>query len=83
MKQSPLITLDELDIGQSGLVCSLPHKAELKRRLMALGMIAGTRITAVNKSPCGDPTAYFFRGALIALRRKDAKNITVAVSGIQ
>ena len=81
MKQTPLLTLDKLVVGQSGMVCTLPHKAELKRRLMALGMIAGTRITAVNKSPCRDPTAYFFRGSVIALRQKDAKTITVAVSG--
>ena len=44
----------------------------LKRRLLDLGIIKGTKIIPVLKSPSGDPTAFEVRGTLIALRKEDA-----------
>ena len=41
----------------------------------ALGLVPGTRVTCVGKSPAGDPAAYAFRGAVIALRRADAEEV--------
>ena len=35
---------------------------------MDLGLVRGTRVTCVTRSPAGDPGAYLIRGALIALR---------------
>lgn len=77
MKTSSLaaIPLSRLPVGESGVVETLPEYPELRRRLMALGLIIGTTITAVNASPAGDPRAYFFRGSLIALRQRDAATI--------
>lgn len=77
MRATPLLPLDTLNIGDFGIVCILPENTELRRRLTALGLIPGTKITAVNVSPAGDPKAYFFRGSLIALRHNDAKNILI------
>jgi len=34
-------------------------------------------VEALQKSPSGDPTAYFIRGAVIALRSEDAGKILV------
>lgn len=72
------LTLNMLPIGEKGNVCSLPEKPELRRRLMALGLVEGTGITAVNAAPSGDPRAYYFRGALIALRQSDASEIRLS-----
>lgn len=77
MRATPLIPLDALDTGECGTVCTLPDNPELRRRLTALGLIPGTKITVVNISPAGDPKAYFFRGSLIALRHKDAQKILI------
>ena len=74
MTCNELQTLDMLRVGESATVLSLPQDADL---LGSLGLVSGTRITAVNESPAGDPVAYFFRGALIALRRRDAKGIII------
>ncbi len=47
------------------------------RRLLDLGLVRGTEVTAELVSPTGDPTAYRVRGALIALRRAQANLIYI------
>ncbi|HOX03533.1 MAG: FeoA domain-containing protein [Verrucomicrobia bacterium] len=49
-----------------------------RRRLLDLGIVPGTVIAAELASPGGDPIAYRIRGALIALRREQARLIQVA-----
>lgn len=71
------LPLSRLNVGKSGYILSLPCRPELRRRLTALGLVEGTRITAVNAAPSGDPRAYYFRGAVIALRQRDAEGIKV------
>ncbi len=48
-----------------------------RRRLLDLGLVPGTEVTAVITSPTGDPTGYRIRGAVIALRREQAELIHV------
>jgi len=48
-----------------------------RRRLLDLGVVPGTLVTAEFASPGGDPVAYRIRGALIALRRTQADQIQV------
>ena len=48
-----------------------------RRRLMDLGILPGTIITAEMNAPGGDPTAYRIRGALIALRKEQANLIQI------
>jgi len=48
-----------------------------RRRLLDLGVVRGTDITAEMRSAGGDPTAYRIRGALIALRREQASWVLV------
>ncbi len=64
-----------LQVGESGYVTELYAGPAMERRLMDLGLVQGTRVTCVLKSPAGDPCAYLIRGALIALRRADARGI--------
>jgi len=45
--------------------------------MLDLGIISGTAITPVFRSPIGDPTAYEVRGTLLALRQEDALKIEV------
>ena len=51
-----------------------------RRRLLDLGVVPGTRIQARMRSPLGDPVAYDVRGALVALRRRQALWIQLADS---
>jgi ferrous iron transport protein A len=45
--------------------------------MLDLGLISDTMVEALQKSPSGDPTAYYFRGAVIALRSEEASRVLV------
>ncbi len=70
-------TLDALPLGQSCRVVGITAEGNFKRRLSDLGVMCGTKITALHKSICGDPIAYAICGAVIALRRADAKTVLI------
>jgi len=55
----------------------IENNGDIKRRLQDIGLIPGTVVTCVQKSPCGDPVAYLIKGALIAIRCEDSDKITV------
>ncbi len=63
------------------LRCLSLSDGSMRRRLLDLGLIEGTCITCLQKSPSGDPTAYFIRGTVIALRAEDAAHILVEPCG--
>lgn len=71
--------LSNLKPGERGKILSLSRACRNieRRRLMDLGIVPGTAITAEMSSPNGDPTAYRIRGALIALRQEQAGLIRI------
>ena len=71
------LCLSALPEGESGYVTEVSAGPAMDRRLTDLGLVRGTRVTCVLKSPAGDPCAYLIRGALIALRRADANGVTL------
>ena len=71
------IPLNLLPIGETGIVQKLLSTGTQRRRMLDLGRVNGTPVEALQKSPSGDPTAYFIRGAVIALRSEDAGKILV------
>lgn len=73
-------TLNELKEGQKARVASLLSAGSMRRRLQDIGLIEGTTVECVQKSPAGDPVAYFIRGAVIALRSEDSGKVLVTPS---
>ena len=74
-------SLANLQVGERARVASLLSRGSMRRRLQDIGLIDGTEVECVQKSPAGDPVAYRIRGALIALRSEDSSNILVASNG--
>lgn len=72
--EEPHETLDALKPGESARVTRLSRRCRgiQRRRLMDLGLLPGTLVTAELQSASGDPTAYTIRGATIALRKTHA-----------
>lgn len=70
-------TLTDLQPGETAEVAALHSAGAERRRLMDLGIVPGTTITAELRSPLNDPVAYRVRGALIALRRSQAAQIEI------
>jgi len=77
----PVSTLLHVGPGESARVSGISPACQgsQRRRLLDLGVVAGTTIDAVFESAAGDPVAYNIRGALIALRREQAEWIRIEI----
>ena len=69
--------LTAAEVGQTVRVVSLTAEGRMRRRLADLGLIPGAVVECLGRSPLGDPTAYLIRGAVIAIRRRDAMEVLV------
>ncbi len=71
--------LSSLKIGEKAVVQALLPgiRGAERRRLMDLGLLPGTEVTAEMVSASGDPIAYIIRGALIALRKSQSDLIFI------
>ncbi len=56
---------------------ALTIQGELRRRALDLGLVEGTKVRPLFKSPFGNLTAYAVRGAVMALREDMAGGIIV------
>ena len=74
---SNTITLDKLPLNQKGIIIELNCNLSIKKRLLDLGLIPGSYITPVLKSPFGEPTAFEFRNTIISIRNNDTSLIKV------
>ena len=70
--------LGDIMPGQTAVISALNTTGSMRRRLLDIGLIEGTRVECLGKSPLGDLSAYLIRGAVIALRKDDCKNIIVS-----
>lgn len=77
------MSLHELPLGGWGTVDSIQAEGITRRRMLDLGLVPGTRVEAIRKSPSGDPRAFRIRGAVIAFREEEASKILInTVSGV-
>ena len=63
-------TLSSLNEGSSGRVAELKINGSMRRRLQDIGLIEGTEVLCLQKSPSGDPVAYLIRGAVDVYKRQ-------------
>lgn len=68
-------SLADLLPSERGSVSELTCKGGIRRRFQDIGLIPGTVVICVGRSPLGDPSAYYIRGKIMAIRREDAKLI--------
>lgn len=69
--------LSKLEQGKQAVVLGIDSDNDMHRRLQDIGLIRGTNVTCVQKSPLGDPVAYLIRGAVIALRWEDSSCVRI------
>ena len=77
MKMKSKIRLDELCVGECARVEKLLCEGSIRRRFLDIGLMPGTEVTCIGKSPFGDPRAYLVRGTEIAIRKSDAHSIAL------
>ena len=68
------VSLSGLIPGEKAKVVYIDIKDQ---RLLDIGVIEGTEIEALYRSPFGNPAAYLIRGTVFALRNETAEKIIV------
>lgn len=71
------LCLNDITPGQTAVIKELNINGSMRRRLLDIGLIDGTKVECVGKSVLGDPSAFLIRGAVIAIRSEDCKNILI------
>lgn len=52
----------------------------MRQRFLDLGFLPGVSVSCTGQSPSGDPKAFLIRGAVIAIRSRDSRDILTEVS---
>ncbi len=71
------MTIDDLKIGQSGVIAQVGGEGALRLRFLDMGLIPGTRVALQKIAPMGDPIQIRVRGYELTIRREDARQITL------
>ena len=64
-----------LRVGEGGIMDRAILSDAMQIRLRDIGLIPGTPVVCVGRSPLGDPAAYRIRGAVFAMRKTDCARI--------
>jgi ferrous iron transport protein A len=70
-------TLRDLKPGDSSRVIRLGGSGDIRRRLMDMGFVRGSKILVKKLAPLGDPIEVKVRGYSLSLRREEAAKIFV------
>lgn len=72
-----LTSMSELRKGESGIIKRINHTGNMRRRLIDIGFNVGERVTLLAHAPLGEPSAFYIKGSVIALRKADAELINI------
>lgn len=72
-----LHSLNEMEPGQKTRIKEVRSHGSIRRRLLDIGLIENTEVECLGRSPGGDPSAFLIRGAVIALRSEDCRDIMI------
>ncbi len=65
----------DLQEGEAGVIERIDLKDDLAVRLMEMGFLPGTSVTAARCAPGGDPRVFRVDGSEIALRKETAAQL--------
>ena len=72
--------LSELKPGQVGVIVDIVEGSpRIRRRILDMGLVRGTKIRVVRVAPLKDPIEFQTSGYNLSLRRDEARNIIVEV----
>lgn len=71
------MTLNDLDIGQSGYIVKIKGNETFRHRLMEMGFKTNENVTLLHKAPLNDPLLFQVMGSKVSLRRSEAINIEI------
>jgi ferrous iron transport protein A len=72
-----MLTLDQLEKGDSAVITEVRGDDTIAIRLMEMGVIDGEVIQLIGYAPLGDPIEFSVRGYRLTLRRQEAARVVV------
>lgn len=75
----PVKVLGELKKGDKGKIIKIGGKGPIHRRLLDMGLVAGSEVEIQRVAPLGDPMEIKVKGYNLSLRKEEAANIEVEV----
>lgn len=78
---SDTILLHLLRPGQKGIITRINGATALRRRFIEMGIVKGETILMERHAPLGDPMEYFIKGYHLSLRKEEASQIELTLSG--
>ncbi|MBM3161848.1 MAG: ferrous iron transport protein A [Chlorobi bacterium] len=73
--------MSELLVGDKAEVTAVKAEHAVRRRILDMGLITGTRFKVLRVAPLGDPIEIFFKGMYLTLRKSEAEGISVRKTG--
>ncbi|MCR4920278.1 MAG: ferrous iron transport protein B [Bacteroidaceae bacterium] len=73
------MTLDELSLGQSGVVTRIGGEGALRQHFLDMGVLPGAVVTLEKYAPMGDPMELTIQGYQLTLRKADAARIEISL----
>lgn len=70
-------TLNQLGPGEAGVVTKVQGSAAVKRRIVDMGLVAGTAVQVQKFAPLGDPMEVKVKNFNLSLRKTEAALIEV------
>lgn len=70
------MTLKDILPGETCIITSI-HSNNLRKRIIDMGLITGTKVFVKKMAPLGDPMEIVVRGYVLTLRKAEAKTIEV------
>ena len=70
-------SLNDIKPGEHAIVSKIETTGSMRRRFLDIGLVENTDVECLGRSPSGDPSSYLIRGAVIAIRSEDSKNILI------
>lgn len=74
-------TLNEVEVGEVGTIIRVAGTGIIRRRLFDMGITPGAQFSFRKKAPLGDPIEITIRGYELTLRKVEAQNVVVEVTG--
>jgi ferrous iron transport protein A len=72
-------TLDQLLPGQTAVVTAVAGAGPVKRRIVDMGLVSGTRVKVEKFAPLGDPMEIKVKNFNLSLRKSEAALIQVQI----
>ncbi len=71
--------LDEMKVGETGLIKTISGEGRIRRRLFDMGVTPGAEVYLRKVAPLGDPIEVTLRGYELTLRKSEAALISLEV----